>query len=124
MTYIFLHASKLHDALVDRALRNEAINSDLTGLTQTMGTIHGLCVVRRIPVMIVEDDGVGSSQIDTKAASACTQKEDEDVGPWTMSARRERYSVNGAYRVCHSMTISRRSSNLDEPSRRRYLYWR
>ena len=124
MAHIFLHAGELNDAFIDRALRNEAVNGDLTGLTQTMCTVHGLGVVRRVPIMIVKDHSVSCSEVDTKATSTCAKKEDEDVGPRTMLVMRQTLFIHVAYRVCHSMTISRRSSNLEEPSRRRYLYWR
>jgi len=60
-TNIFLNTSQLNDALIDRSLRDQAINSHLACLTEAVSTIHGLGIVRRIPVMVIEDNGVGCS---------------------------------------------------------------
>ena len=46
-----------------------------------MGAIHSLRVVRRIPVVVVKYNGVGSSKIDPKATSTCTEQEYENIGP-------------------------------------------
>ena len=40
-------------------------------------TYHGLKVDLWVPVAIVEDDDVGGAEIDSQAASACRQHEDE-----------------------------------------------
>lgn len=79
--YIFLHTCKLNDAFVNRAFRDEAINSDLTGLAQTVCTIHGLCIVGRVPIVIIEHNSVSCSEVDAETSSTCTEKKDEDIRP-------------------------------------------
>lgn len=54
----------LRDALLDRVSGDESINHDLVGLTDTMGTTERLDVVMGIPIRVIDDDGVGSREID------------------------------------------------------------
>lgn len=79
--YVFLDSRQLDNPFVDGALRDEPVNRDLAGLAETMSTIHGLRVVGRVPVMVVEDDGVGRRQVDTQPTRTSAQDEDEDVRP-------------------------------------------
>lgn len=72
-TYVFLHPCELNNPLVNRALRDEAVHSDLAGLSETMSTVHSLSIVGRIPVVVVEDDRVRGSQVDTKTTGTGTQ---------------------------------------------------
>jgi hypothetical protein len=44
-TYVFLDTSQLNDTLVDGALGDQPVHGDLSGLTETMGTIHSLSIV-------------------------------------------------------------------------------
>lgn len=81
MTHIFLDTGELDDTFVNRTLRDEAIHSDLTSLTKTMCTIHGLRVIRRVPVVIVENDSVGRGEVYTKTSGTCTEKKHENIGP-------------------------------------------
>lgn len=83
--YIFLHTSQLYDALVDRTFGDQAVHRDLTGLSESVGAIHRLRVVGRIPVVIIEDDGVCSSQVDTQTTRTGTKQEDEDIRPASAS---------------------------------------
>lgn len=39
---------ELNDSLVDRVLRDEAVDGDLLRLSKTMGAIHGLEIVLRV----------------------------------------------------------------------------
>ena len=84
VTYIFLYSGQLNDTLVDRALRDQSVDGDLARLTQTVGTVHCLRVVGRVPVMVVEDDGVRGSEVDTQTTSAGTEDENENIGPMTI----------------------------------------
>ena len=79
-THILLDSGKLNDTLIDGTLRNQPIYGDLAGLAKTVGTVHGLRIIGRIPVMIIEDDSVSSCQIDSQTAGSCTEQEYEDVG--------------------------------------------
>lgn len=77
--YIFLNPSKLHNTFVNRTLRDKSVYGDLAGLAQTVSTVHGLSVIRRIPIVVIEDHGICSSKIDTETAGTGTEQEDEDV---------------------------------------------
>jgi hypothetical protein len=57
-------------AFVDCASGYETIHRHLASLTQPMGAIHGLGIVGRIPIVIVEYDCVRSGQIDTQPTRA------------------------------------------------------
>ena len=67
----------LEHTLFNTALRDETEYIDLLRLADTMSTIHCLQVGLRIPVAVVQDDDVGSRQVDSEPASACRQQEDE-----------------------------------------------
>lgn len=108
-----------------------------------MGAVHGLRIVlarasqwlqrhrrgethRRIPVGIVEDDGVGCGQIDTQTSSAGREQENEELRsarpPQIASATVPFVVPQETHFVCQSMTISRRSEIEELPSSRKYLY--
>ncbi len=72
--------------------------------------------------MVVEHDGVGCCQVDTESTSTRTEQEHKYVGSAVVLVVYVRDYMHETYRVCHSMTISRLSSSLDDPSRRKYLY--
>ena len=59
-----------HDLLLQRALRDEAVDIDDLLLTDAMRTVHGLGVVRRIPIVVIENNRIGSREVD--AETACT----------------------------------------------------
>lgn len=80
-TYVFLDTRQLHNSLVDGALRDQTIDGNLTGLTQTMSTIHCLSVIGGVPIVIIEDHGIGGSKIDSKSTRSCTEQENEDILP-------------------------------------------
>ena len=46
-----------------------------------MGAIHGLRVVGWVPVVIIEDNSVCGSQVDTQTTRTGTKQEDEDIRP-------------------------------------------
>lgn len=46
----------LQDPLLDGALTDKAVDSDLLGLTQPVSSIHGLLVHCGVPVAVIEDD--------------------------------------------------------------------
>ena len=57
--YVFFHTSELHNTFIDCSPGDETIHCDLARLSQAMSTVHCLCIVRRIPVVVVENDCVG-----------------------------------------------------------------
>lgn len=78
-TYILLHTRKLNDAFIDHALGNETIDGHLASLTQTVCTVHGLGIIGRVPVMVVEYHSVRSGKVDTETTSTSTEQEYEYV---------------------------------------------
>lgn len=46
----------LQDPLLDGSLTDEAIDSDLLGLTQPVSSVHGLLVHCGVPVTVIEDN--------------------------------------------------------------------
>jgi hypothetical protein len=91
-----------------------------------MSAIHGLSVVRGVPVRIVKDDGVGGGKVDSETSGTGGEQEDEEFGSVVGEIRK---SGNGRGKegndlVCQSVTMSRRSEMVELPSRRRYLCWR
>ena len=92
----------LEDVLLDRALAYQPVDVDVSGLAdpvapETYGrgtflkTVHWdlflatvpvlrLCVHGRVPVRVVEDDGVGARQIDAHSARASRQDETKVSG--------------------------------------------
>ena len=49
--------------------RDEAVDHDLVCLPDPVGPGEGLDVVVRVPVGVVDDDGVRSGQVDTQTSS-------------------------------------------------------
>ena len=47
-----------------------------------MATSLGLQIVLRVPVTVVNDDGVGSRQIDTQTAGFGAEQENESIRIW------------------------------------------
>ena len=80
MTYVFFHPGQLDDALIDGSFRDQAIHSNLAGLSKTVCTIHGLRIIGGIPVMIVENNGISGGQVDTKTTSTCAEQEYKYIG--------------------------------------------
>ena len=98
-TYVFLDTSKLDDTLINGTLRDQPVDSNLSGLSKTMGAIHCLRVNGRIPIVIVEYDCVCSSKVDTEASGPRTQNEDEVL----RSGRKD---------IRHLLLLSHRSLHL------------
>ena len=69
----------LQHTLLHTALRNEAEDVDLLGLTDTMSTVHSLQIRLRVPITVVQDDDVGGGQIDTETTGTRREQEDELV---------------------------------------------
>lgn len=52
---------------------------DVTGLADAVAPVLGLGVHGGVPVAVVEDDGVGTRQVDADAAAAGREDEAEDA---------------------------------------------
>ena len=63
--YIFLDSGHLDDPFVNSALRDKSIDSDLACLSKTVSSVHCLSIVGWVPVMIVENHGIGSRKVDS-----------------------------------------------------------
>jgi hypothetical protein len=72
-TYVLLDARHLYDTLIDSTSSDETIHCDLTSLTKPMCAVHGLRVVGRVPVALVEDDGIGGGEINSEPSRSRTQ---------------------------------------------------
>jgi len=72
--------------------------------------------------MVIEDNSVCGSQVDAQTTRAGTKQEDEDIRPMITLRMDQINKCEMTNRVCQSMTISLRSSNFEEPSKRIYLY--
>jgi hypothetical protein len=44
-----------------------------------MGTIHGLGIIRRIPIVVVENNSVSGGQIDPQTSCPSAKKEYKDI---------------------------------------------
>lgn len=84
-----------------------------------MRTVHGLRIVRGIPVALIKDDSIRGGEVDSEATSARTEQKTEIV----VSVNERISKVLGGgdilYFVCQSITMSRRSSKRVSPSKRR-----
>ena len=68
----------LQDVLLHGLLADQSVNVHVPRLADTMAAILSLCVHRRIPVGIVENDRVGAGQIDAHTTRSRGQDETED----------------------------------------------
>ena len=53
------------------------VDNDLFLLTDSMGAIHGLEIVLRIPIRIIDNYNIGRHQVDAQTASFSRQHENE-----------------------------------------------
>mmetsp|Transcript_15009 Transcript_15009/g.38568 ORF Transcript_15009/g.38568 Transcript_15009/m.38568 type:complete len:573 (+) Transcript_15009:2004-3722(+) len=70
----------LEDGLLVGVARDEAVNLDVAGLPDAVAPRHGLQVILRVPVRVVQDDHIGCGEGDALPASLCGQKEHKAVG--------------------------------------------
>jgi len=54
--YLILLLRSVENTFFDCVLGEQAIHSHLLGLSYTMGSVHCLCIVRRIPIAVIEND--------------------------------------------------------------------
>ena len=71
--------------------------------------------------MVVEDYSIGSGQIDAQTTRTSAKQKNEYIRSNKGSLDYRSENMDIIYLVCHSMTMSLRSSSFDEPSKRRYL---
>lgn len=67
-----------HDLLLERAAHDQSINVDDLLLAQAMRPIHRLQVLHRIPVVLDEDDGVRTGQVESEPADVGRQEQAVD----------------------------------------------
>jgi hypothetical protein len=96
--YVLLVPCQMQHPLFDRALADQTVHRDLSSLTDSMSSVHGLRVVRGVPVVFIcvsrvssgtdrmehprrltENDGIGGCQIDTETSCSSTEHEYEDI---------------------------------------------
>ena len=79
--HLFLLQRTLTDPFFNCVARDESVHRDLSCLTQSVRSVHGLRVNGRVPIGVVEYDRVCGSQVDTKTTSTGRQQEHEDFRP-------------------------------------------
>ena len=67
----------LDDVLLDGALGDEPVDVDVPRLPDPVTPVLRLRVHRRVPVRVIEDDGVRAGEVDADAARPGRQDEDE-----------------------------------------------
>jgi hypothetical protein len=75
----FFLASSSQNSFFDRRFGHETVDVDSFLLTNSMGSISCLGVHSWIPIIIIEDDGVSSDQVDSKSTSSCRKNENENI---------------------------------------------
>lgn len=80
LLYILLLQRAGTNPLFDGAAREKAVDADLFGLAETMGTVFGLLVHGGIPIRVVEDDAVCGCEVETETTRASGEEEEEDFG--------------------------------------------
>ena len=86
--------SHLSDPLLDRVPGNESIDHDFVLLSDTMRSGQSLNVIVRIPIGVIDDDRVGSVQVDAQATGSGGQEEDELLGAFSIE------TINGVLTQC------------------------
>lgn len=59
---------------------NSHLLTHFVGLTNTMGSREGLDVIVGVPIRIINNNSVGSGQVNTQPSSTCGQQEYELLG--------------------------------------------
>jgi hypothetical protein len=96
--HVLLVPCQMQHPLFNRALADQTVDRNLSSLTHSMSSVHGLRVVRGVPVVLIcisrvssgtrrmkysrrltEDDGIGGCQVDTETSCSSTEHEYEDV---------------------------------------------
>jgi hypothetical protein len=72
--------------LLDRVLGHEAVDHHLVLLADTVGSRESLDVVVRVPIRVVDDDGVGRVQVDAETSGTRGQQEAELFGAFLVEA--------------------------------------
>src|ERR1700712_4387241 len=70
----------LQDLLLQCTSRDQAVDVNDLLLADTMGTVHGLNILLRIPVMFHEDDSVSSRKVETQSTDTGGQEQDVVTG--------------------------------------------
>ena len=70
----------LQDFLLQGTSRDQTVDVDNLLLTDTMGAIHGLDILLRVPVMFHENDGVCTCKVETQSTNAGSQEQDVITG--------------------------------------------
>lgn len=70
----------LEDVLFDGVLADETVDVDLTRLADSVATVLGLSIHRRVPITVVKDDCVCTCEVDAKTTTA--RREDKDKDAW------------------------------------------
>ncbi len=64
----FFLLGPFHNTLLDGAFSDELVNIDISALAYSMGSVSSLGIHCWVPIIIVEDDGVSSSQCNPESS--------------------------------------------------------
>ena len=67
-----------HDLLFQSASGYKPINVDDLLLANSVGAIHGLQILHRIPIVLDEDDRIGSRQVQSETTNLSCQQQHVD----------------------------------------------
>ena len=59
---VLFEALQVHDLVFDGVAHDESEDIDCAGLADTVGSVHGLQVIHRVPVMLHEDHDICTCQ--------------------------------------------------------------
>ena len=72
---VLFEALQVHDVVFDGVPHNQSVDNDSAGLANAMRSVHCLQVVHGVPVVLGEDDNIGSRQIQAQSAHLGSQDE-------------------------------------------------
>ncbi|KAI6748785.1 hypothetical protein HG531_007732 [Fusarium graminearum] len=78
---VLLLSGSFQNLFFDSIFRDKSIHNNLFGLADTMGSIHGLQIGLRVPITIIQNNDVGSCQVDAQTTSTCCKEKDELLRP-------------------------------------------
>jgi len=113
--HCFFLLCSFYYTFLDSSLCDKLINIYISTLTDTMSSIGSLCVHSRVPIIIVENDSIGSSQCDTKPTYIIIKL------PARVDSKNTKTLEVGFWK---SLTISLLSAMLEAPSSLKNVYLR
>jgi len=70
---IFFEALQVHDLVFDSVAHNESVDYNSAHLADTVGPVHSLQIVHRVPIVLGEDHNIGACQRQAQTAHRSRQ---------------------------------------------------